>query len=243
MRLQARSDRGLVRANNQDNFVILKQNEITLSVVCDGLGGHQGGEVASQLAVKTMKSHFKDLPDFSSLEEIAAWLKHVVVLANNVILEKAQQLDLLGMGTTLVAYFTHPLGNLLVNVGDSRCYGIKDNQLILLSEDHSYVNELVKSGKLSDQDAAKHPYRNMLTNALGINQTITIDTQPISGFELILLCSDGLSSYVDHSIIESIVTSKAALLTKTKQLIDQANQVGGLDNITVILIDHQHGVI
>lgn len=227
------TDQGRVRANNQDAMYA----DWGLFVVADGMGGHQGGEVAANLAVRTMTN-----ADRENLRE----LHDAVQEANKVVHETAlAQPELHGMGTTLTALAVIQEGDsrrfVALNVGDSRIYQYRNNQLTQLTEDHSYVAELMKRGELDDEAAAVHPYRNMLTRAIGVHPEVDIDEwllDPVAG-DRFLLCSDGLTNEVgDNAIAEQLSMGEDPSET-AKGLVRLANEHGGLDNSTALVIDIQ----
>ncbi len=221
---------GRVRANNQDALFA----EGGLFIVADGMGGHRGGEVASQVAVETMSGAGHD-----SLEALVAGTQ----LANQAVWEMAaDRPELKGMGTTLSAMAVIGDGNppllAMVNVGDSRVYRFRKGRLEQLTDDHSYVAELVRRGQINAEEAAVHPYRNMLTRAVGVGETVEVDRwviEPESG-DRYLLCSDGLVNEVEDPEIAVIVGSSDDPSEIAGRLIDKANSHGGRDNITVVVI-------
>lgn len=233
-----RTDRGIIRESNQDQYAIIKEEDGIFAIVCDGIGGHAGGGKASNLVTKFIKSNFVNHPKFEDYETIQTYLLDLLQQANQKLIEQAiLDPQYQGMGTTLVGVYISNNFRVLINIGDSRCYGIEDNRLVLLSDDHSYVNELVKLGKITKNQAKIHPYRNMLTNALGISDSLSVDiSEIINDYDQYLLCSDGLHGYVKHHEISEVLLSPFSVTKKVKALIDKANDVGGFDNVTIVLI-------
>jgi serine/threonine protein phosphatase PrpC len=245
MKLEVSSltDIGKVRPNNEDavgRFEPKTPNEQVatgwLFVVADGMGGHRGGEIASKIAVDgTQSSYRADLN-----EDRAAALKSAVEHANRLILnESASDEALMGMGTTCTAMAVHESYAYFVHVGDSRAYVLRDGELVQITQDHSLVGEMVRSGILSDEDARNHPKRNVITRSLGIQEIINLDT-PFSPFELkkddvFLLCSDGLTSLVNDEEIGGVLSENKPD-DACRKLVDAANQEGGRDNITVVVV-------
>ncbi len=221
---------GRVRANNQDALFA----EGGLFIVADGMGGHRGGEVASQVAVEAMSG-----AGHASLEDLVAGTH----LANRAVWEMAaDRPELKGMGTTLSAMSVIGDGDppllAMVNVGDSRVYRHRDGHLEQLTDDHSYVAELVRRGQIEPDEAAVHPYRNMLTRAVGVGETVEVDRwviEPVAG-DRYLLCSDGLVNEVDDTEIAATVGAAADPSEIAGRLIELANSHGGRDNITVVVI-------
>ena len=231
------TDQGRIRANNQDAMYA----DSGLFVVADGMGGHQGGEVAANLAVRTLTN-----AERSDREQ----LREAVAEANRVVHQTAlEEAELHGMGTTLTTLAVSQEANthqfVILNVGDSRIYRHRDGQLEQLTEDHSYVAELVRRGELDDEAAQVHPYRNMLTRAIGVHAEVEIDEwllEPVSG-DRFMLCSDGLTNELaDVEIAEQLGFDKDPSTT-AKALVGLANKRGGRDNSTVLIVDVQVEVI
>ena len=231
------TDQGRIRANNQDAMYA----DSGLFVVADGMGGHQGGEVAANLAVRTLTN-----AERSDREQ----LREAVAEANRVVHQTAlEEAELHGMGTTLTTLAVSQEANthqfVILNVGDSRVYRHRDGQLEQLTEDHSYVAELVRRGELDDDAAQAHPYRNMLTRAIGVHAEVEIDEwllEPVSG-DRFMLCSDGLTNELaDLEIAEQLGFDKDPSTT-AKALVGLANKRGGRDNSTVLIVDVQVEVI
>lgn len=254
MKFYGKTDVGKVRVENQDCFGIYELLPgVTLLVVCDGMGGANGGSEASRLALDTfaaaMREHIipespDDEPDLGSTG-LRFSLNLSVSEANFAVWKKAQtsQGKLDGMGTTLVAllYVENDIAY-AINVGDSRMYELTPSAITQLTTDHSYVQYLVDLGQLTYEEAQSSPMRNMITKAIGIEDDVRADIlslDPAPGTpdspRYILLCSDGLSGYVSENDIHSIVMSNASLCEKTEALVAAANAAGGPDNITVIL--------
>ncbi|MEE1043428.1 MAG: Stp1/IreP family PP2C-type Ser/Thr phosphatase [Clostridia bacterium] len=226
MKMYGATDIGLVRTTNQDNFYIDTAGK--WAVVADGMGGHNGGETASTMAVEEIKKSMSQ----------GVGLKESVINANAVVYRKALEDDkLLGMGTTVV--LCEVVGELvnIAHVGDSRAYLYKDHRLKQITKDHSIVQQLIDSGTITEEQAKYHPQRNLITRAVGTERNILVDynTVEFGGKDCILICSDGLSSYVDESEILQILEDTKAKDTVGK-LIEAANEKGGKDNITVVLI-------
>lgn len=233
-----RTDKGKVRENNQDQYAIIREDDAIFAIVCDGIGGHAGGKRASNFITRYVKKHFVDHVPFLNAKDAIATIYQLLKDANSELLEVANKnVELQGMGTTLVGLYVTNDYKILINVGDSRCYGFNDETLDLLSDDHSYVNELVKLGKISKDQAEVHPYRNMLTNAFGISETLFADIKEIErSYANYMLCSDGLHGYVQEDEIFNELRSSKSMTHKIKTLIEKANSVGGFDNVTIVLI-------
>ncbi len=234
LRTGSATDVGRLRSNNQDSLLVVAAND--LYGVADGMGGHQGGEVASAMAVEALRAE----PGEATLED----LKTAVRQANRTIFEKAgSDPDLHGMGTTLCAIrvVSGPEGEEIawVNVGDSRIYLLRDDRLIQLSEDHSLVEDLLRDGQLTEDEAAVHPQRNILTRALGIDLDVDVDGDTVLPFtgDRYLMCSDGLFNEVTEDEIASVLRRLEDPDEAAGELVRLANEGGGRDNTTVVVVD------
>lgn len=226
MKFYGATDQGLTRPTNQDSYHIDADN--CWAVVADGMGGHNGGETASTMAVDIIKSVMEKGED----------PKEAILQANAQIYEKSLgNKELLGMGTTIVLAVVQDQKATIYHVGDSRAYLVKKGKLKQITTDHSIVQQLIESGTITKEQAKFHPQRNLITRAVGTEREVDIDKNEASFGEkdALLLCSDGLSSYVDKEEIEKIL--KASPVDEAvANLIKAANDKGGKDNITVVLI-------
>jgi protein phosphatase len=223
-----RTDTGRARRGNEDALYA----RAPVFVVADGMGGAQAGEVASQLVIDAFE---EGLPAAGTPEER---LSVVVQRANRMIWDRASaESSYDGMGTTVTAAFLDDAGVAIAHVGDSRAYLLRGHELSRLTYDHSLVEELVRDGKLTEEEAAEHPQRSIITRALGPEPIVEVDTftYPLSADDVILLCSDGLTSMISEAKIAELLTGADTLDAAAKDLIDAANAAGGRDNITVIL--------
>ena len=239
MKYYGSSDVGLLRKINQDSFAIVENTKHELlAVVCDGIGGGPAGEVAAQMAVDHLRSCFLKQKDFKDDQEVNRWLKQTIQEANDLIfMQSANSLEQKGMGTTCVGVLKTVQDTYIFNVGDSRVYGVYASAFICLSEDHSLVCDLLKAGEISEEEAKHHPQRNMLTNALGIWNTVRIDINKIrSDYQKLLICSDGLHGYVEEKDILQVLSSHVDITTQVTHLIDLSKLAGGYDNVSVILL-------
>jgi serine/threonine protein phosphatase PrpC len=228
----ARTDTGRQRRENEDNAYV----RVPLFVVADGMGGAQAGEVASALAVQEFQRGLIDADiDHPTAEQR---LVERVQAANRRIYEMAQaERERSGMGTTLTAVYVDDSNLTVAHVGDSRAYIFRDGDLTRVTHDHSLVEELMRRGKLTPEQAAEHPQRSIITRALGIEPEVEVDTwtYPGKAGDVVLLCSDGLTSMVDEHLIEEVLRSETDLQRVAERLIHEANHAGGRDNITVVL--------
>jgi PPM family protein phosphatase len=231
----AGSDVGLARSGNEDSYFCGR----TMFAVADGLGGHQGGEVASAAAVAPLAA--LDGHSFANPDEAAEALAAAVRDANEAILDQAAgDPDLWGMGTTLTAAALAGDDRLqLAHVGDSRAYLLRDGTLEQLTIDHTVVGELVRRGRLTPAQAAIHPERSILTRAVGLDPTVPVDLPDpleLRAGDQVLLCSDGLTEAVDDGRIAELLAAAGDGDAACRSLIDAANAAGGPDNVTVVLL-------
>jgi len=242
------TDVGRKREANEDCFAIVPED--SLFVVADGMGGHTAGEVASRLAVTAIADFIASTRrdaeitwpyDYdASMSVEGNRLKTAIRLANQRILDTISiKKDLEGMGTTLVGAIVADGKVCVGHVGDSRAYLIRDGVLRQLTSDHSWVNEQVKLGFLTKNDASRHPFRNVVTRALGSREDIVVDMveQALRRGDRLLLCSDGLNTMLaDEEIAGAMTGSGANVETAARALVAAANEKGGEDNVTVILL-------
>ena len=243
MRAWSLTDQGRVRMQNQDacsylQFELGDGTEILAAVVCDGMGGAKAGNIASEIAVETFMEELRK--DFYAPSVTDVQMLCAVKTANRLIYEKAQSdPDYEGMGTTLVAAVTDGSHVTVANVGDSRCYLIRDGGIQQLTKDHSVVEDMVDRGEIERADAWKHPRRNYITRALGAEEQVECDLffRELEPGDVLLLCSDGLSNMVpDLDILKELSAPKSVSDTADR-LVEMANEAGGKDNISVVVID------
>ncbi len=226
----AATDVGMVREGNEDGFLI--DDRLQLFAVADGMGGHQAGEVASATALEALRASVAT----------GTGLEQAVTAANAAVFEKASADEALrGMGTTLTTLSIDPAGAELVigHVGDSRAYLVRDGDLRQITEDHSLVEELVREGRLTPEQADVHPQRSIITRALGIDAAVSVDLVPVEirAGDRILLCSDGLTTMLRPSDIATILRREPDPGRAADLLVDAANAAGGEDNITALVVE------
>jgi PPM family protein phosphatase len=240
MQVYGSTNLGLKRKLNEDDYCVAhNENDEWMAIICDGIGGAQAGEVASHIAVITMYEAFLKSPVFNKDRDVDNWIRENLNKANDLIYSKSQKnANQRGMGTTAVGVICAKIGTYIFNVGDSRIYALYEDGLVQMSEDHSVVAQLLKENKITVEEAKVHPQRNTLTNALGVWHVFRIDINKIDqSYSTLLLSSDGLHGYVDKKKIDSIVMHRSLTLEeKVNSLIARANQAGGFDNCTVILL-------
>ncbi len=246
MRAAGLTDVGKVRSINQDSFEIVEDKHIY--IVADGMGGHAAGDQASRIAVKTIleiltaydfgseSSGEDDTENGMSVEEL---VRYALQEANEqILLASLSNQHLQGMGTTAIVTVENK-GNLFVgHIGDSRTYLVRNQQLTQITEDHSVVQQLVKAGAISEEEAQVHPYKNVITRCLGMQANVEPDTleMPLQSGDRVLMCSDGLSNMVSNQVMQQIVNDNPDPLPACEKLIALANENGGTDNITVVLL-------
>ncbi|MBU4532612.1 MAG: Stp1/IreP family PP2C-type Ser/Thr phosphatase [Candidatus Desulforudaceae bacterium] len=238
MKWDATSNVGLVRPNNEDAFCVNEQYR--LFAVADGMGGHKAGEVASRLALGTLEAEYVRL--LQEGESPAGALYRAVIAANNQVFDESRRSEShKGMGTTLTACILQTGKMVFVHVGDSRIYLIRDGNAVRLTEDHSVVQELIKQGKLTDEEAESHPYRNMLSRALGTEGGVQVDVQDyvLNDGDQILLCTDGLTGLVQDEEIAQAVSTAGQPAESVGELLNCALKRGGKDNITLVLVEFE----
>ena len=236
----AKSDVGKVREINEDSYYISESlDEVQLYIIADGMGGYNGGEIASSLAIKSAKNYIEnnfaqaDKDKESIIQLVASSLEY----ANMVVYEKSKEnKELEGMGTTLELVLGYGNKIYIGHVGDSRIYRVRKNIIRKLTTDHSYVEKLVKEGTITREEAENHPKKNMLMKALGCTPYVEPDVTT-KGFlkgDKLVLTSDGLTNMVSNQEIYDIVTNDVE--NATTKLVELANNRGGYDNITVVIV-------
>ncbi|MBQ7288254.1 MAG: Stp1/IreP family PP2C-type Ser/Thr phosphatase [Clostridia bacterium] len=243
MKIYSRTDKGRVRESNQDSFAALHLSDTAaFAVVCDGMGGANGGNIASAIAVKTLSESFqRNFRNHMTDNSIRMMMESAIVTANSSVLAAAaKNSDYKGMGTTVVAAFIDNGQITLAHLGDSRAYLFTQNQLTLLTHDHSVIQSMIDTGQISESEARYHPKKNVITRALGVHKDIDIEftTVPFSEGDMLLLCTDGLTNYLEKDRMEFLfANTKPESLTDA--LVHGANASGGGDNITVVLLSNE----
>ena len=231
------TDTGIVRSHNEDSLIIVKSREDNyLLAVADGMGGHRAGEVASSIAISYLGNRFSESFFKMSKTDAIEWIKNSTSEINSLIFKYTEtHEESKGMGTTLVLAIVTKEYILFGNIGDSSGFVMKDKKLHKVTYDHTLVNLLVKAGELTEEEAKNHPKKNILMNALGINDPVDVDIFDCSlDIDEILLCSDGLTSMLDEEQIEKVLLEdEKSIEDKVIKLIKKANNRGGNDNISV----------
>lgn len=238
MKVAYQTDIGHQRKENQDRVAkFTAPDGNLLVVVADGIGGNRSGDVAAQITVDHLGRQFQAASPNSSLEAIR-WFAREVQLINDKILQKStENPKYQGMGTTLVAAIIFDQAMVVANIGDSRGYVLHDNLLTQVTIDHSLVNELVKHGDITEEEARNYPQNNIITRAIGVSADARIEVNrfDLGAGDQILLCSDGLSKMITREQMMGVLESDLSLTEKCSQLVKMANEAGGPDNITVLI--------
>lgn len=240
MQIEFQTSVGRKRKNNQDTVGVYRnQSGVTLAIVADGMGGHQAGDTASYLAVTGLGEVWEQTM-LTQKDEVCDWLVEHIQEENARIFDKGStHPEMFGMGTTIVSTVILENELILAHVGDSRAYIVRDSDIKQLTDDHSLVNELIKTGEISAEMAANHPKKNILVRSIGVPGEVDVDISSVTcqSNDMILLCSDGLTNMLTNEEIKQVVLNGQPLPSRVNELIEQANEAGGTDNITVLLID------
>ncbi|AVQ98997.1 protein phosphatase [Oceanobacillus iheyensis] len=240
MKGQFMTDQGLVRSHNEDaGGVFYNKHDQLLAVIADGMGGHQAGDVASRMATSLMEKEWLESEQLDNPEAAEGWLQTAVEKINQKVYEHSlTKEECQGMGTTFVVAICTTDFITVSNIGDSRCYMLSDDGFKQITVDHSLVNELVRSGQISKDDAEQHPRKNVLLKALGTEKTVIPEIISL-GWEMgnsLLLCSDGLSNKVTDEELHRFILADNDIEQIENEMIRLANARGGEDNISVIVV-------
>ena len=232
----ARTDTGIVRSGNEDNYLMLSDRGVF--IVADGMGGHAAGEVASEMAVRIISRELGSLRGLND-EQAGERMRTAIINANSAIFERTlTEHDKRGMGTTTTALILLPRRFLIGQVGDSRAYMLRNGHFLQVTKDHSYVQEQVDLGLLTQEQARVHPYSNVITRCIGANADVVPDVY-FGGLrvgDVLLLASDGLTGMLEDEQLQAILASEGGPQLWVDRMISEANRRGGLDNITAIVI-------
>jgi serine/threonine protein phosphatase PrpC len=232
IRAVAATDIGLVRERNEDSYLV----DEPLFAVADGMGGHRGGDVASRLAIETLASASSNEGDVALSERVRQ--------ANRAVFERSRSdRAVAGMGTTLTAALIDGDRARLAHIGDSRAYLFREGELRMLTEDHTLVQQMVREGEISETEAGRHPQRSVVTRALGIDPSVVVDESIVDLHpgDRVLICSDGLTNMIEDDAVRAILEAEPDTERAAAALVRAANDAGGVDNTTVVLIDVAEG--
>ena len=242
MRYTVESDVGKKRAINEDRAAFIERSDtLKLAILADGMGGHNAGDVASEMAVVQFEKYFMEANAsiFDSEDSIKQWLNHSVSTLNYEMYQYSlTHENCHGMGTTLIVAVITNKQIIISHVGDSRVYTFSNDESLLVTRDHSYVNMLLELGQISEEEAQMHPKKNAILKAIGTESTIVPDFYrvEINGPMHVLICSDGLSNKLTEGEVAAILALSLSLEEKGKKLVQLANDSGGEDNISFVLI-------
>jgi protein phosphatase len=234
----ARTDVGMIRSGNEDNFTVDASATRGIFIVADGMGGHAAGEVASEMAVQIVQRELAPIHDLEG-EEVVQIVATALRKANRAIHDRTlTEVDKQGMGTTASVLVLAGSRYLIGQIGDSRVYLLRDGSFSQLTKDHSYVQEQVDAGFLTPEQARYHPYSNVITRCVGASPDVEPDIYrgEMRTGDLFLVASDGLTGMVDDRRLAHLLNSRAEPERKVQSLISEANGRGGLDNITAIIV-------
>lgn len=239
MYIICKTDIGRKRDLNEDYVLYFKSHNYNLIMVADGMGGHNGGEVASKLACLSIRDFVYN--NYNSYEDKQELLRDAFVLANKKVYEASVESEKLkGMGTTVTCCLLMGENVVVGHVGDSRGYRITKDYINKFTEDHSFVQQLINNGTITPEEAKHHPQKNLITRAIGADEYVVVDISEfqLNDGEIILLCTDGLTNYISEEEIKIIVLESE---NPVKALIDLANERGGADNISVVMAQKEVG--
>lgn len=234
------TDRGQIRSHNEDSGgIFFNQNGELLAIIADGMGGHQAGDVASGMATSLIRQRWEKRDGGFHPQEVEGWLADAISSVNKEIFNYGKNREeCLGMGTTIVLAVCLDDFATIAHIGDSRCYLLNENGFRQVTEDHSLVNELVRVGQITKNDAEHHPRKNVLLKALGTEEHVKADIRTIEWEDgnALLLCSDGLSNKLDDEELGDILEAGHSLEHAGNLLVNLANERGGEDNISLALV-------
>lgn len=233
------TDVGRVRSRNEDAYAVVEDEH--LAVVADGMGGHGNGDIASRIAVAAVQEKYLEAKEESGDDEfaVAERLQSAFTYAHEKIRQAGEEDNSLrGMGTTLIAAVVEDHSAVIGHVGDSRAYALRGSTLTPLTEDHSWVREQIAAGHLSVDQAREHPFKSVVTRALGGDHAVKVDLRRVrlQDGDVLLLCSDGLTTMLTDEEIAELLNQGGTLDEMSRRLVDAANELGGADNITVVML-------
>lgn len=245
MKVFTKTDIGKARSMNQDSFLVSenKDNGLNLYILADGMGGYKGGEIASKVAIQAVSKFITEKFDniAKDKQSILELLEDAITFANSAIYEESEEdEELQDMGTTLEVLMIYKSKVYIGHIGDSRIYRIRKNRMKKITTDHSYVEKLIQDGEITREEAYNHPKKNLLIKALGTDEVVEPDLiyTVLNKNDILIICSDGLTNMIREEKIFDIVKENSEK-DVTDVLVDEANNAGGLDNITVIVIDNR----
>ncbi|NMB27618.1 MAG: Stp1/IreP family PP2C-type Ser/Thr phosphatase [Tissierellia bacterium] len=241
MEIGIKTDVGKIRDNNQDAYYISPKGDYSLFIIADGMGGHKAGEIASKMAIDIISNSLKSLLTDLTVEDkdIEDRIKNSIYEANDKIYKKSiEDEKFSGMGTTVTLAYVIDEKIFIGHAGDSRAYLFKNGILSQLTKDHSLVEELIRNGSISKEEAKHHPQRNIITRAVGTSKEIKADlvVEPKSKDDILLLCTDGLTNMLDDDEIRDSLLINKDIQKACEELVRLSNDKGGFDNITILAV-------
>lgn len=239
------TDKGLRRNANEDSWNFCEPSPIPrafYAIVADGMGGHNAGDVASKLATDVTSDYINSAyKDDMEYEELKKMLIRAVEKANTVVFDESCKSRLTsGMGTTIILCFIIDKKAIVLHIGDSRLYLIRSGNIKRITKDHSLVEELVAGGTITEEEAQNHPQKNIITRALGTSRKVEVDVLEfdIKNEDTLLLCTDGLSNMISENEIKEIILNSENIIIAPQNLVNRANDNGGIDNITAVVLKY-----
>jgi PPM family protein phosphatase len=241
-----KTDPGRVRILNEDDGgIFVNKDGYSLAVVADGMGGHRAGDVASKMTIDMLEEAWNGTENIHTADQAEKWLREKISEVNQkLFLHSNENPECEGMGTTIIAAICTEQFITLAHIGDSRCYLLNESGYKQLTEDHSLVYELVRTGQISKEDAENHPRKNVILRALGTEQTVEMDISTVmfENGDQLLICSDGLSNKVsEKEMVEILSNQEESLQRRADTFVQLANEYGGEDNITLVIVEHSAG--
>jgi len=243
MEVGAKTSIGRIRDINQDSYYISPNNKYPLFIIADGMGGHKAGEIASKMAVEIISSSLENDSENIIMDEnyIINRIKNSIWRANDEIYKKSlERNECSGMGTTVTLVWDINGKFYIGHVGDSRAYLLRGNNLYQITEDHSLVEELIRNGSISREEAKHHPQKNIITRAVGTNKDIEVDIIVEDKYkgDILLLCTDGLTNMLNDDEIKELLLVNENIQKACEYLVELSNNKGGFDNISVVAIKY-----
>jgi len=238
-----KTDVGKVRSHNEDAVQIFQNNQLTIMVVADGMGGHAAGDVASKMAITAVAEQFAHDLTFSTKESVGEWIEKLFTEVNAEIYAFGRKINEKQIGTTLVVTVVSTDFITFASVGDSRAYMLAYDKLRQVTTDHTYVRGLIEAGQISERAAKLHPKKNSLEKALGAKEKVEYDFLTLENYDVdaVLLCTDGLTNLVEDQEVLAVLKTEITTAEKVEQLIEKANNRGGRDNVSIALVEFAEG--
>ena len=234
-----KTDVGRVRSHNEDAVQIFQNDQLTIMVVADGMGGHAAGDVASKMAITAVAEQFNHDLHFADKEAVGAWIDQLFEKVNAEIFAFGKKISARQIGTTMVVTVVMKEFITFASIGDSRAYILAYDKLRQITKDHTFVRELVEKGQISERAAKHHPNKNVINKALGAAEKLEYDFLTLENYDVdaVLLCTDGLTNLVEDQEVLAVLKTDIKTDVKVEQLIEKANARGGRDNVSIALVE------